>query len=197
MSKLVLLVVSLLCILPVSAQDTPTFKKCQDAEGKWHYGDHAALECEQSSRITEMDEVGNTIGQTEAPPTQEELDAKQRAEEQVSEQEIVEANQRRLDQKLLNTYDSAENIRRTRDALLAFIDSSIEGNGDLKQRLVDVLDEIEAGGQPLTPEQPELLRQQIADYDIAIQDSVTKRQLVLKKYDADYERYLELTTKKP
>jgi len=197
MNKLVLLVVSLLCILPVSAQDTPTFKKCQDADGKWHYGDHAAFECEQSSRVTEMDEGGNTVGHTDAPPTQEELDARQRAEEQAAEQEIVEANQRRIDQKLLNIYDSAENIRRTRDALIAFLDSSIEGNEDLRQRLVDVLDEIEAGELPVTPDQPELLRQQIAEYDIAIQESLTKRRVVQKKYDADYQRYLELTTSKP
>jgi hypothetical protein len=185
MSKLVYLVVSFLCISPVSAQ---TIKKCQDAEGNWHYGDHAAFECEQSSRVTEMDEGGGTIGEAEAPPTQEELDARQRAEEQESEQEIVEAKQRRLDQKLLVTYDNADSIVTARDALMAAMDSAIEANQDLKQRLVDELDRIEAGS-----ELAETLRQEIAVFDDDTQDRLTKRELIRNKFNQEYERYKVLT----
>jgi hypothetical protein len=188
MNKLVFLVVSFLCTLPVSAQTTQTIKKCQDAEGNWHYGDHAAFECEQSSRVTEMDEGGGTVGETEAPPSQEELDARQRAEQQAAEQDIVEAKQRRLDQKLLITYDNADSIATIRDALMAAMDSGIEANQDLKQRLVDVLDKIEAGS-----ELAESLRREIAVFDDDTQDRLTKRELIRKKYNEEYERYKELT----
>jgi hypothetical protein len=188
MNKLVFLMVSFLCTLPVSAQTEQTIKKCQDAEGNWHYGDHASFECEQSARVTEMDEGGGTVGETEAPPSQEELDARQRAEQQVAEQEIVEAKQGRLDQKLLNTYDNADSIATVRDALMAAMDSGIEANQDLKQRLVDELDKIEAGS-----ELAESLRREIAVFDDDTQDRLTKRELIRKKYNTEYERYKELT----
>ncbi len=188
MSKLILLVVSLLYITPVSAQTAQTFKKCQDAEGKWFYGDNAAFECEQSSRVTVIDEGGATVGEIEAPPNQEELDARQRAEEQMAEQALVEANQRRLDQKLLSIYDSADSITRARDALVAAMDSAIEANYDLKQRLVDELDRIEAGS-----EQAEAILREMADFDDATQDRLTKRELIRKKYNEEYKRYKALT----
>ena len=191
MKKLVFLVVSFLCTLPVSAQTTQTtqtIKKCQDTEGNWHYGDHAAFECEQSARVTEMDEGGGTVGETDAPPTQEELDARQRAEQQAAEQDIVEAKQKRLDQKLLITYDNADSIATVRDALMAAMDSGIEANQDLKQRLVDELDNIEAGSELAMS-----LRREIAVFDDDTQDRLTKRELIRKKYTTEYERYKELT----
>ena len=49
MIRLVVLAVTVFCAFPVYAE---TFKKCQDADGNWHYGDQAAQECELS-RITE------------------------------------------------------------------------------------------------------------------------------------------------
>ena len=81
MKRLALALVCALCALPVYSQ---TIKKCQDEEGKWHYGDNAAEECERS-RVTEIDESGALVKHVKAPPTQEELDAKRELDARLAE----------------------------------------------------------------------------------------------------------------
>ena len=191
MSRLTSILLSLFLVLPVSA-DT-TIKKCQDAEGKWHYGDHAAFECEQSARVTEIDEEGQKVREIDAPPTQEELDAKLRAEEQMSEQEESEAVQARLDQRLLVTYDNPDSILVTRDALLAAIDSATEADRILRDRLKDEYNEVQARGIEDDVARLESIKRQIADFDEAIKDRLAKREIAREKYDIDYKRYKELT----
>ena len=190
MGRLISLLLCVMFALPVSAQ---TIKKCQDAEGNWHYGDHAALECEQTGRITEIDEQGDKVGEEEAPPTQEELDAKMRAEEQASEQEEAEDALQRLDQRLLVTYDSSESILLTRDSLLAAIDSATEADQILKDRLKDELKKLEANGDEADMGNIESLKLQIADFDEAIRNRMAKREIAKAKYDMEYKRYAELT----
>ncbi len=190
MSRLIPLLLGLFLIVPVSAQ---TIKKCQDANGKWHYGDHAAFECEQSSRITEIDEEGRQVGEVEAPPTQEELDAKLHAERQLSEQENTDANQKRLDQRLLITYENPESILLTRDALLAAIDSAVDADRDLKDQLTDELRRIEASGGPNAAENAASVKQQIADFDEAIQARLAAKEIAKNRYEMEHRRYKELT----
>ncbi len=190
MSRLIPLLLGLFLIVPVSAQ---TIKKCQDANGKWHYGDHAAFECEQSSRITEIDEEGRQVGEVEAPPTQEELNAKLHAERQLSEQENTDANQKRLDQRLLITYENPESILLTRDALLAAIDSAVDADRDLKDQLTDELRRIEASGGPNAAENAASVKQQIADFDEAIQARLATKEIAKNRYEMEHRRYKELT----
>jgi hypothetical protein len=186
MGRLISLLLCVMFAMPVSAQ---TIKKCQDAEGKWHYGDHAALECEQKGRITEINEKGDTVGSTEAPPTQEELDAKMRAEEQASEQEEAEDALKRLDQRLLITYDSSESILLTRDALLAAIDSATEADQILRDRLDDELKKLEANGDEADAGSIASLKLQIEDFNEAIRNRLAKREIAKSKYDMEYNRY--------
>lgn len=196
MGRLITFLISVFLILPVSAQ---TIKKCQDADGKWHYGDHAAMECEQSARITEIDEEGDMVSETDAPPTQEELDAKLRAEEQMVEQEEAAAVQARMDQRLLVTYESADRILQTRDALLAAIDSAIDADQILRQKLIGELGKLEStkdgetGELLATPEELDSLRQQIADFDASVRDRRAKRKIAEDKYDLEHKRFQELT----
>jgi hypothetical protein len=190
MSRLIPLLLGLFLIVPVSAQ---TIKKCQDANGKWHYGDHAAFECEQSSRITEIDEEGRQVGEVEAPPTQEELNAKLHAERQLSEQEKTDANQKRLDRRLLITYENPESILLTRDALLAAIDSAVDADRDLRDQLTDELRRIEASGGPNAAENAASVKQQIADFDEAIQARLATKEIAKNRYEMEHRRYKELT----
>ena len=192
MSRLTSILLSLFLILPVSAKDT-TIKKCQDADGKWHYGDHAAYECELSSRVTEIDEEGQKVGEIEAPPTQEELDAKLRAQQQMSEQEEAKAVQARLDQRLLITYDSPDRILQTRDALLAALDSAIDTDRILRDRLKDELNELKASDNEADSERVDSINRQIAEFDESIRDRLAKREIARDKYNMDYKRYKELT----
>lgn len=190
MSRFIPLLLGLFLIVPVSAE---TIKKCQDANGKWHYGDHAAFECEQYSRITEIDEEGYKVGEVDAPPTQEELDAKIRAERQLSEQEDTDAKQKRLDQRLLITYENPERILQTRDALLAAIDSAVDADRELRDQLTVELRRIEASGGPNAAENAESIRQQIADFDEAIQARLATKEIAKNRYEMEHRRYKELT----
>lgn len=190
MSRFIPLLLGLFLIVPVSAE---TIKKCQDANGKWHYGDHAAFECEQYSRITEIDEEGYKVGEVDAPPTQEELDAKIRAERQLSEQENTDAKQKRLDQRLLITYENPERILQTRDALLAAIDSAVDADRELRDQLTVELRRIEASGGPNAVENAESIRQQIADFDEAIQARLATKEIAKNRYEMEHRRYKELT----
>lgn len=190
MVRLISFLLTLFFVLPVSGQ---TIKKCQDADGNWHYGDHAAFECEQSGRITEMDEQGDKVGEIEAPPTQDELDAKQRAEEQMSMQQESEADQQRLDQRLLVTYDSSESILLTRDALLAALDSAIEADQILRDRLADELVRLKDSQDSEDVANVASIKIQIEDFDEAIRDRRAKREIAKEKYDIEHKRYQELT----
>lgn len=189
MIRLVVLAVSMCLLLPVSAE---TFKKCQDVDGNWHYGDQAAQECEQS-RITEIDGSGTQLNEIEAPLTKEELEAKQRMEEKLAEQRRVEREKKALDLRLLATYDSHESIIRTRDALLNAIDSGIAADQSLRDQLDQELAATMAGGAKVTDKQVAELRVQIEEFDKSIRNRLATRELARERYDFELSRYQELT----
>lgn len=190
MNKLILLLISLGCMASVSAQ---TIKKCQDVDGNWHYGDHAAEECERA-RITELDESGTQMRQIKAPPTKEELAAKLRMEDKMAEQQRMDREQKILDARLLATYENADSISRTRDALLAAIDSVIATDQDLKRRIEVELAKLESDSpESETSELADELRSRINDFDRAIRDQLAKRERVKQRYEKDLSRFRELT----
>ena len=189
MARLVLLLISVCFMLPVSAE---SFKKCQDAEGNWHYGDEAAQECDRSL-ITEIDGSGTHLNQIDAPLTKEELEAKKRMEEKLAEQKRTEREQKALDQRLLVTYDSQESIIRTRDALLHAIDSGIEADQTFREQLDQELVNTIANGAKDTDKKVTELRLQIEEFDKSIRDRLTARELARQRYDFEISRYQELT----
>ena len=190
MIRLIVLAVSMSCVLPVYAE---TFKKCQDADGNWHYGDQAAQECELS-RITEIDGSGTHLKEIEAPLTEEELAARERMNEKLSEQKRMEAEKKALDQRLLVTYDSDESIIRTRDALLNAIDSGIEADQSFREQLDNELADMMAGGAKETDRKVVELRLQIEEFDKSIRDRLAARELAKERYDFELSRYQELTS---
>ena len=82
--------------LLVTALPAFAIKKCQDADGKWHYGDIAVEECE-NSKITTLTDRGFIKEEEAAPKTEAELRAE--AEEQAlmekEEREKREAEEER------------------------------------------------------------------------------------------------------
>lgn len=108
-------------LLPATSH---AIKKCQDADGKWHYGDTAVDECERS-KVTTLNNRGFISSEDEAPKTQEELAAeeaslaKERAEEQRIEEEKAER------ERLLSIYQTEADIDRQLDNQIYSVDSSI------------------------------------------------------------------------
>ena len=120
MSNWVLIGLALWLVPPVSA-DTGRIKKCQDAQGHWHYGDFASQHC-RNSVVSEMDENGLKRGEQAPPRSQEELHLQSEAEQQA----LQAAEQRRQDQTIINTYVSRATIQLTRDRNLTDIDLNLQ-----------------------------------------------------------------------
>lgn len=183
------LVLSLFLIQTASAQST--ISKCQDEQGKWHYGDYASEACAARSNITEIDYQGNQVRETNAPPTEEEL-KKAREEKQRKEKEAKErAEQQRLNNQLLTMYDSEESIIRIKQNRVDAIQRNVEANELFKQDLQEEVGAIEVNEQNQTRIND--LKQQIQEYDLLIQSLYKEREDTELEFNDMLERYRSLT----
>lgn len=181
--------VPLAALLLAGAVQAQSITKCQDAEGNWHYGDFAASACAEESTITEIDERGQLVRESDAPPTEDELAARQAAEEQEREEAERRSRQAAEDQRLLQTYDSTEAIVEARDKRLDAIEQELASHRLFRQDLVDERQKAQDGGNGGRLDE---LNQQIKQYDTAIQRLEQERRNVMDSYDQDLERYSEL-----
>lgn len=188
------MVTALVCLLlpfgpPAVAQTT--ISKCQDDQGNWHYGDYASEACAQSSNITEIDQQGNKVRETKAPPTKEELERLKEEKERKKQEAANLAAQQTLEEQLLNTYEDEQAIVVARDERVEALDRNIEANEKFQQEIVDQV----AGIKKPEDNQDKInnLEQQIAEYEQAIQSARQERQNTLDKYNGLIERFRALT----
>lgn len=179
----------LVALLLGGAVQAQSITKCQDAEGNWHYGDFAASACAEESTITEIDERGQLVRESDAPPTEEELAARQAAEEQEREEAERHSRQAAEDRRLLQTYDSAEAIIEARDKRLDALEQELTSHRLFRQDLVDERQKAQDGGNGGHLGE---LDQQIEQYNAAIQRLEQERRNVMDSYGQDLERYSEL-----
>lgn len=163
--------------------------KCQDGQGNWHYGDFAAEACAEQGTITEMNERGLEVHQSEAPPTRDELEAQQAAQKAQQQEAARRARQEARDRRLRQTYDSSQAIVRARDQRIEALDRQLESHRLFRQ---DLVDEKQALGEQADSERLEELARQIDQYDTAIGRLEQERAEVREKYNADLERYRAL-----
>jgi hypothetical protein len=193
--------VSLLSAPAFAAEDKGgKIKKCQDATGKWHYGDTAAVECARS-KVVEMSEKGMTRKEIAAPLTEEELKRRAEMKDEESRKQLEAEERKRADQILLATYGHEDDIKLVRDRKLAQLEATIKSSTDTLKPLNKTLERLEAqaadeakAGKPSaqTAKGIESTRAQIAKHEAAI---VTKRQeqeQIRKQSEADLARYREL-----
>lgn len=177
-------------LLAAGAAQAQTISKCQDAEGNWHYGDFAAEACTEESTITEINERGVMVRESDAPPTAEELEAQQAAEEQQRLEEEQVAREAAEDRRLLQTYDSVDAIVRARDQRLGALDQELESHRLFRQDLVNEKQQAQDNG---SGDRVSELDRQIEQYDAAIRRLEEQRGDIREQYDQDLERYRELT----
>ncbi len=193
------LALSLLLALP-AATPAQTIKKCQDASGKWHYGDIAAEACARSL-ITEIDDRGLKVDEHTAPPTEKELEAERAAQELRLEQQRRAEEQRRREDHLLAIYDSEQSILRARDERVASIDRILKSDERYKAKLQENLHRLEELSQS-TPDDQKLqqeigsLKDQINEYEAAIDSRLRERELVMSRYNTDLNRYREIVRRR-
>ncbi|HSH41618.1 MAG TPA: DUF4124 domain-containing protein, partial [Arenicellales bacterium] len=182
--------VALGAALTAGAVHAQSITKCQDAEGNWHYGDFAAEACARESTVTEMDERGLKMKESDAPPTPEELEAKRAAEEQEKLEAERRARQQAENQRLLRVYDSEEAVIRARDERVSAIEQELESHQLFRRDLVEERDRARSQGNE---DRANELSAEIRQYDQAIQRLTEERGEVARKYNQDLEKYRELT----
>lgn len=104
-----------------------SIKKCQDANGQWHYGSSAARACGKAE-IIEFKAGSNKRKVHKAPPTQEEL-----ADFKAKKREKIEEKQRRKDERaqdklLAQSYAVEDDIIYERDRKIKDLQGGIDSS---------------------------------------------------------------------
>ena len=121
--------------------------KCQDADGKWHYGDNAASAC-GDARITVIDKTGRMVEEVEAPLTEEEIQAQKAEKEREELEQKMQVKREMEKQRILAIYPSEDSIIRARDNMLNGMDRNIKVQEELLDTMRIDLKQLEARPLP-------------------------------------------------
>lgn len=186
---------------PSTAKDKVKIKKCQDAAGRWHYGDTADEECSQS-KVIEMNKRGIETKEIAAPLTGEERKAKELEQAEQEKEAQLAAERKRKDKILLGTYASEADITTMRNRKLSEIDVQIRGSQATLKTQQDALTRLQtkakAEGNQASPQtQANISKTEatIAKQQTFIQTKQQEQETVKQQFQADLERYRQLKTK--
>ncbi len=184
--------------------DKTKIKKCQDATGKWHYGDTADETCSQS-KIIEMNKRGIETKQVAAPLTGEQIKTKEIEQEEQKKQVQLAAERARKDKILVSTYANEGDLTAMRDRKLAEIDALIRGSQETRTAQQTALARLQAkakdesgGGKPVPAQTQTSIDKTlavIAKQETFIQSKHQEREKVTQQFQADLDRYRQLKTK--
>ena len=203
-----LLLVSLFAAtLPVSAADQkkgPRIKKCQDAAGKWHYGDSADEECARS-KVIELDARGIQRKEIAAPLTESELKAREQNRERDEQARKQIEEQKRRDQQLLATYAIEDDIVLTRDRKISDIEAQIRASQETLKSLRTSLARLQAQaaeelrtGKQVTPQTAKTISNneaQISKHEAHVDKMKKDQETMRAQYQTELERFRELKRK--
>ncbi len=183
------------------AGPTSKIKKCQDPEGKWHYGDTAAEECARA-KVIELSGQGVKTREIRAPATDEQLESRARERAEAEEARRRAEDQARRDQQLLATYGHEDDIIYIRDRKLAQIEQTVSAADETIKPLRAVLARMHAevdkvkqrGGEVPADlrEQVTTTQAQITRHEAAIAGKRREQEAIRQQAQEDLERYREL-----
>ena len=174
-------------------------QKCQDSEGKWHYGDNADQYCTET-KVTTLNDRGFVKETLEAPKTAEEL----AAEELALQEEAKAAEQKRKEQeerdRILSIYEQESDIDRQRDNQLASVDGNIRVHqAYLKQMDAKVLrlegKSTKAKGKRKEDIDAELLasKERIKEFSAELERLQAQKLNIAEKFAREKKLYREFT----
>ncbi|WP_407279038.1 hypothetical protein U5817_23630 [Aromatoleum evansii] len=174
---------------------------CEDASGRRQCGDVLPQAC-YGRAYREMGPQGTIKREVSAPLTADEIARRNAAEQQKKDDETRQAKQRRLDQALLETYASVEDLDRRRDKDVADIERSIEEarKRDKELRTKRQRFEKEAEfhkGRDLPRDLAANLRSidsELASQGKLIEDKTRELEATRARFEADRARYVELSS---
>ncbi len=191
-----------LALLGVTVQAAPEkggkIKKCQDASGRWHYGDTADDLCRQS-KVMEINKQGITTKEIAAPLTAEELKLREKNKASIEAEKKFAEEQARQDKLLLSTYGHEDDISFVRDRKIADTEAQIQSSEKTLTALDKTLKRNEAlaaeeqrGGKPLSAATAELVtntQAQIAKHQEYIAVKRQEIAAIRAQAKSDTERY--------
>ena len=173
--------------------------KCQDADGKWHYGDSAASAC-GDARITIIDKRGRKIDEVAPPMTVEEFNAMEAEEIRKAAEEREHAKRELEKRRILAIYPREESIIRARDERLRGMDKNIRLQEELRDDMRLDLRVLEAKKVPEDPKARARLesrvnsqQESIDAYNKAITRLRREREQTSEKYERILKEFRELT----
>ncbi len=204
------LVTGLIAVAPaaLAAQEgTTKIKKCQDAQGRWHFGDFAAAECERS-KVIEMSGQGVKKKEIAAPPTAEELKQQDLQREAQERERDRSEQQKRRDELLLTSYGTEADISYVRDRKLAQVDATIQASEGtlnalrvaLKRMEGQLAEETKKGDKKAADQSAKSIEQtkaQIARHEATIAAKNAEKDAIRRQHDEELARYRELKRKSP
>ena len=165
-----------------SISQAADIKKCQDADGKWHYGTFADEAC-AASVVDELDESGTKVGEDRPPPTAEEIAEQEALAKLLESQNLSSEAQRKKDLEMVRIYGSEETIVSTRDRKLASIDNNIDVTRQIKAGTLKDIDKLLKMKQTKkVKRQLEERENAIKSYDRVIRHNMSEREKVAEKY---------------
>jgi len=193
--------------LPAIAADDkkgPRIKKCQDAAGKWHYGDRADEECARS-KVIELDARGIQRKEIAAPLTEAELKAREQNRERDEQARKQIEEQKRRDQQLLATYAIEDDIILTRDRKISDIEAQIRASQETLKSLRTSLARLQAQAaeeqrtsKQVTPQTAKTISNneaQIAKHEAHVDKMKKDQETMRAQYQTELERFRELKRK--
>jgi len=200
--RYLLLLPALLCA--TAAFGDRTFKWV-DNEGQIHYGNRVPPEYAKLERKV-INERGRTIKVYDALKTPEQRKAEKQLAETAAKNKVLAEKQAVHDRSLLATFSSEKDMLLAKngkvaavDALLQLTNSRVES---MKERLLGLTEEAatyERSGKALPASlesQINNLREQITTNEAFIKEKESERHRIVRKFDNDIKRYIELTAEK-
>jgi hypothetical protein len=194
---------SLLVMANVQAE-TPNqkIKKCQDATGRWHYGDTAAESCNQS-KVTIINDKGLRVKEIGPPPTEAELKASERNKTNTDNERKRIEDLNRKNEQLLAIYENENQIIAARDRKLAELEAQTRASSDTLNTLRATLNRIQAqaksGGKPSQDAGGNIANTeaQIARHESVLAEIKKQQEAVTSRYQAELDRYREIKNPPP
>ena len=189
----------LLMLVGFSTSSAASMKKCQDADGNWHYGDSAVKAC-QNSKITTLTKRGFIDTEQGPPKTPKQRREELQQAELLAEKEAQEkalANDRL---RILSIYEAESDIDRQRDNQLNAVESKMDVHGayikGMEARITRFETKLE---QIKTPLAIKNMKTKIAQAKVRMADSVTEREAlavnrdeIILRFAKEKEMYLKL-----
>jgi hypothetical protein len=184
------------------AAEGRTIQKWTDANGVVHYGDAPPPEAVKTDR-TLLNEHGVPVGTIPRQLTPEEYEAAQKQREE-------EARRRAQDSFLLSTYNRVSDIERARDEQLALVDAQIElakSSLTASDQRIESLKKRMSGFKPYSDNPnarrlPDALAGEVVQAlgeRRSVRETLARhearREELRAKFDADIDRYRELTSR--